>query len=135
MIKDYAIEQYLVQQGFTNLVYVDNTGDAFTKLLRGDIDLFPSDRISAEAALQSNGKTIWSVTPLMTIITDLVYFAFNKKIPDDVVADFQREIDKMKANGKLSALYQKYMNQQTDPAALQVYTEQYPPLTYRNSLR
>lgn len=133
VIKDYAIEQYLVQQGFTNFVYVSDNIEAFSKLLKGEIDLFPSDKITAEAALQSNGKTIWSVTPVMTILTDLVYFAFNTKIPDDVVADFQNEIDKMKGNGTLVSLYQKHMHLQNPPASLQVYTEQYPPLTYRDS--
>jgi len=133
VIKDDAMEQYLLQQGFTNLVYVNNTIEAFDKLLKGEIDLIPSDKVMAEAALLSLNKTIWSVTPLLTIHTDLVYFAFNKEIPDDVVADFQKEIDKLKDNGTLNKLYQKYMHQQNAPAALQIYTEQYPPLTYRNS--
>ncbi|MEI7485536.1 MAG: transporter substrate-binding domain-containing protein [Ignavibacteriota bacterium] len=133
VIKDYAIEQYLVQQGFTNLVYVNNNVEAFDKLLKGEIDLFPSDKISAEAALKSINKSFWSVTPLQTILTDLVYFAFNKQIPDDVVADFQKEINRLKGNGTLLKLYQKYMRLQNPPAELQIYTEQYPPITYRNS--
>ena len=133
VIKDYSIEQYLLEQGFTNLVYVTNNVDAFTKLLNGQIDLFPSDKITAEAALQSINKSIWSVTPSLTILTDLVYFAFNKQVPDDVVADFQSEINKLKDNGKLQKLYQKHMQRQNPPATIQIYTEQYPPLSYRNS--
>ncbi|MFH0735380.1 MAG: transporter substrate-binding domain-containing protein [bacterium] len=133
VIKDYAIEQYLLEQEFTNLVYVENNIEAFTKLLNGQIDLFPSDKITAEAALQSLNKSIWSVTPSLTILTDLVYFAFNKQVPDDVVADFQAEIDMLKDNGKLLKLYHKHMQQQNPPATIQIYTEQYPPLTYRNS--
>jgi polar amino acid transport system substrate-binding protein len=50
-----------------------------------------------------------------------------------VVADFQKEIDKLKGNGKLLNIYQKYMQQQNPPGTLQVYTEQYPPLSFRNS--
>lgn len=133
VIKDYAIEQYLVQNGFTNLVYVNNNIEGFDKLLKGEIDIVPSDKITAEAALISLNKTIWDVTPLLTILTDFVYFAFNKEIPDDVLADFQNEIDKLKNNGTLLGIYQKYMYQQNPPGTLQIYTEQYPPLTYRNS--
>ncbi len=133
VIRNFAIEQYLVQQGFTNLVYVNSNAEAFEKLLSGAIDLYPSDKSSAEAALQSINKTIWAVTPVMTILTDLAYFAFNKQIPDDVVADFQNEIDRLRGNGTLQRLYQKYLHQQNPPAALQIYTEQYPPLTFRNS--
>lgn len=133
VIKDYAIEQDLVNEGFTNLVYVDDNLEAFEKLLLGEIDLFPSDKITAEAALKALNKSIYEVTGELTIKTDLVYFAFNKNIPDDVVADFQREIDVMKTNGLLNALYQKFMQSSGSPEILQVYTEQYPPLTFRNS--
>ena len=92
VLKDYAIEQYLIQEGFTNLVYCTDNIQAFDQLLKGEIDLFPSDKITAEAALNSLKKSFYSVTPRLSIRTDLVYFAFNKNIPDDVVADFQREI-------------------------------------------
>jgi len=132
VLKDYASEQYLVREGFTNLVYVDNNVEAFDKLLKGGIDLFPSDKITARAALQTLDKTIWSVTPLMTFMTDLVYFAFNQQVPDEVVADFQTEIDRLKDKGILLQLYQEYMHQQNPPSTLQIYTEQYPPLTFRN---
>jgi ABC-type amino acid transport substrate-binding protein len=133
VLKDYSIEQYLVSKGFTNLVYCTDNKDAFNKLLKGEIDLFPSDKITAEAALNSLGKSIYDVMGELTIRTDLIYFAFNKNIPDAVVADFQNAIDEMKTNGVLKSLYQKYMQSTDAPDILQVYTEQYPPITYRNS--
>lgn len=133
VLEDYSIEQYLVSEGFTNLVYCDNNIDAFDKLLKGEIDLFPSDKITAEAALKSLGKSIYDVTSELTIRTDLVYFAFNKSIPDEVVADFQNEIDVLKKNGVLKNLYQQFMQSPDPPDILQVYTEQYPPLTFRNN--
>ncbi len=133
VMKDYSIEQYLVQQGFTNLVYCTDNIDAFTKLLKGDIDLFPSDKITAEAAFNTMGKSIYKINPLMTIRTDLVYFAFNRNIPDDVVADFQNAIDRLKTDGTLKTLSEKYLNTSDFPKTLQIYTEQYPPLTFRNN--
>ncbi len=133
VLQDYAITQYLIAQGFTNLVYCDNNVDAFDKLFKGDIDLFPSDRITAEAALEALNQSIFSVTSRLTVRTDLVYFAFNKKVPDDVVADFQKQIDAMKANGKLATLTHQWMNTNDVPGTLQIYTEQYPPITFRNS--
>ncbi len=133
VIKDYSIEQYLVGEGFTNLVYCENNIDAFNKLLKGEIDLYPSDKITAEAALNALNQSIYDVTDKLTIRTDLVYFAFNKNTPDAVVADFQHEIDALKLNGTLKALYQKFMQSPDAPEILQIYTEQYPPLSYRNS--
>jgi ABC-type amino acid transport substrate-binding protein len=134
VINDYAIEQYLVQKGFTNLVSCTDNVDAFDKLLKGEIDLLPSDKITAEAALKTLNKSIYTVTAISTIKTDLVYFAFNKQVPDDVVADFQTEIDRLKTNGTLRTLSQKYLNTSDVPAVLQIYTEQYPPISFRNNL-
>ncbi len=133
VIQDYSIEQYLAQEGFTNLVYCANNVEAFTKLLNGEIDLFPSDKITAEAALKSINKSIYNVAEELIIKTDFVYIAFNKSIPDNVVADFQYEIDRLKEVGTLKTLYQKYMNSSDFPGTLQIYTEQYSPLTFRNS--
>ena len=133
VIKDYAIEQYLLHQGFTNLVYFNNNVEGFDQLIKGGIDLYPSDKITAEAALEALNKSIYTVASKLTIQTDLVYFAFNKNIPDDVVADFQREIDQLKANNEIKSLYQKYLNSSDFPGTMQIYTEQYPPLTFRNS--
>jgi ABC-type amino acid transport substrate-binding protein len=133
VLEDYAIEQYLVAQGFTNLVYCNDNIDAFQKLLTGDIDLFPSDRFTAEAALQTLNESIYDVTNELTIKTDLVYFAFNKQVPDDVVADFQEQIDRLKSDGTLLKLYRKFMNSSDVPGTLQIFTEQYPPLSFRNN--
>lgn len=133
VVRDYAITQFLISQGFTNLVYCDDNINAFDLLLKGEIDLFPSDRITAEAALDILKKSYYSITPRLTIRTDLVYFAFNKKVPDDVVADFQREIDRIKTSGYLLTLYRKFMNSSDVPGVIQIYTEQYPPLTFLNS--
>ncbi|PKP49401.1 MAG: hypothetical protein CVT92_15270 [Bacteroidetes bacterium HGW-Bacteroidetes-1] len=133
VLRDYSIEQFLIGQGFTNLVYCDNNIDAFDKLLEGEIDLFPSDKITAEAALQALNRSIYEVTGKLSIRTDLVYFAFNKNIPDEVVEDFQQEMDALKANGTLKSLYQKFMQSPDYPEILQIYTEQYPPLTFRDN--
>ncbi|PKP23449.1 MAG: hypothetical protein CVU06_08210 [Bacteroidetes bacterium HGW-Bacteroidetes-22] len=133
ILKDYAIEQYLIGKGFTNLVQCTDNIDAFDKLLKGEIDLFPADKPTAEAALESLNKSIYNVTSELIIKTDLMYFAFNKNIPDHIVEEFQQQIDKMKSNGILRSLTQKYLNSSDFPGVLQVYTEQYPPLTFRNT--
>ncbi len=133
VIQDFSIEEFLINEGFTNLVYCDDEADAFQKLLDGSIRLFPSNDMAAKAALQSINRSIYDVKPLLSLQTSLVYFAFNKAIPDVVTQDFQRELDKLKTNGTLEMLYQKYMQKSGAPGLIQFYTEQYPPLTYRNS--
>lgn len=132
VVKDYSIEQYLKQVGFTNFIYCTDNVNAFDKLTKGEIDLYPCDKITAQAALKSLNKSIYSVTAKYTIRTDLLYYAFNKQVPDEVVADFQQTIDILKREGKLRTLTQEYLNSLDSPGILQVYTEQYPPLTFRN---
>ncbi len=132
VLQDYAIEQYLVQQGFTNLVYCNDHIDAFNRLLNGEIDLYPSDRIVTEASMNSMGHSYYSVKSILPIRTEMVYFAFNKNVPDEVVADFQNEIDMLKQNGFLKSLYQKYMHRSDHPGTMQIYTENYPPLSFMN---
>lgn len=133
VLHDYSIEQYLIREGFTNLVYCTDNVDGFSKLLKGEIDLFPSEKITAEAVMTGMGKTIYNIAEKLTIKTDLSYFAFNKNVPDEVVADFQKQIDRLKENGTLKLLSQKYLHTSDFPGTLQLYTEQYPPLTFRNN--
>jgi len=133
VIPDYSITQYLEESGFQNLVYCTDQADAMNQLLQGEVDLCPCGEFAAQSALESLGKTIYSVIPEITIRIEMVYFAFNKQVPDQVVADFQREIDRTKTNGFLQQLTEKYLNSPDFPGTLQIYTEQYPPLTFRNN--
>ncbi len=133
VIRDYAVTQYLERQGFTNLVYVSDNVTALSRLLDGTIDLFPSDRMSVEATLNDMGTSYYAVNPRLRILTDMVYFAFNKNMPDKVVADFQTEIDRIRNNGLMTSLYAEFMQSNDIPESLLIYTEDYPPLTFLNA--
>lgn len=133
LMPDYAINELLVNEGFTNLVYCENTADAFAKLLNGTISLIPSSDIVAEAALRGLNKSFYDVRPSLLLQTSFVYLAFNKSISQEVVGAFQSELDQMKENGKLELLYQQYMQTNGAPGTLQFFTEQYPPLSFMNS--
>ena len=133
VIANYAIEQYLKQEGFTNLVYCTDVNDAVNKLLNGQIDLYPSDKLTIESALETLGQSPYAVTSKMVIKTEMLYFAFNKNTPDDIVSEFQEAIDRTKRNGILAGLTKKYLHKTDYPDIVQVYTENYPPLTFRNN--
>lgn len=133
VIAEYAIEEYLKEEGFTNLVYVTDNQDGLTQLLEGKIDLFPADCYTTEAMLEQMSQSIYAVKPVLTIKTDLLYFAFNKQVSDELIADFQQAIDQTKQNGILGQLTRKYLNTSVYPDILQLYTEPYPPLTFRNT--
>lgn len=130
VLKDYTIEQYLVNQGFTNLVYCNDHLDAIKKLISGVIDLYPSDRYTTEAAMKSLGQSEYNLKEVLPVKTELIYFAFNKEVPDQVVADFQEEIDRLKSSGYLKQLSEEYLSTSDCPGILQIYTEEYPPVTF-----
>ncbi len=130
VLKDYTIEQYLVNQGFTNLVYCSDHQDAIQKLLNGSIDLYPSDRYTTEATMEVLGQSWYLLKEVLPIKTELIYYAFNKAIPDQTVSRFQEQIDKMKQNGSFKPFYEKFMRTSGFPGILQIYTEEYPPITF-----
>ncbi len=132
VIEDYAIEEYLVQEGFTNLVYCTDVNDAVNKLLTGEVDLYPSDPYTTASALEALGKNPYALSDVLTIKTEFLYFAFNMNTSDDVVAGFQEAINTTKKNGKLKELTQAYLNTSSYPDIMQFYTEPYPPLTFRD---
>jgi ABC-type amino acid transport substrate-binding protein len=133
VLKDYTLEQFLVSQGFTNLVYCEDHTDAILKLLQGTIDLYPCDRFTMEAGLVTQGKSFYTVEEVLPIKTEMIYFAFHLSTPDNVVDDFQEEINRLKDNGIVRQLYQKYLNSSDYPGTLMLYTEDYPPITFMNS--
>jgi ABC-type amino acid transport substrate-binding protein len=132
VLKDYTLEQFLVSQGFTNLVYCEDHADAIRKLLLGEIDLYPCERFTIEAGLQSLGKSTYLLEEVLPIKTEMIYFAFHLSTPDNVVADFQDEINRLKGNGFVSQLYRKYFSSADYPGTLILYTEDYPPITFLN---
>uniref|UniRef100_UPI0032162A5A substrate-binding periplasmic protein n=1 Tax=uncultured Draconibacterium sp. TaxID=1573823 RepID=UPI0032162A5A len=133
IIADYAMDDFLKEKGFTNLVYCNNISDAVTRLINGEIDLFPSNTYSINAALESIDQSEYAVTNLLTIKTELLYFAFNKNISLDIVEKFQKEVDNSKTNGVLQQLTQKHLQSSNHPGIIQLYTESYEPLTYLNN--
>jgi len=132
VVEGYSITAYLEDQGFQNLVYVDDHQQAFEHLLQGEIQLYPSDRLSAQSALEASGHMYYHVKNILPLRTELLYFAFNEMVPDHVVADFQHTIDQFKENGFLRQLSQQYLNTSDYPGTMQIYTESYPPLTFMN---
>ncbi len=132
VVEGYSITAYLEEQGFTNLVYVEDHQQAFEHLLQGEITLYPSDRLSAKSALEASGYMYYQVKNILPLRTELLYFAFNEMVPDHVVADFQHAIDRFKDNGFLRQLSQQYLNTSDHPGTMQIYTESYPPLTFMN---
>lgn len=130
VIADYAIEEYLVEQGFTNLQYCADINEAIEKLLSGEINLFPSNTYAINSALEKAGESVYAVASEFTIQTELLYFAFNKGVSDNMVYNFQDAINRCKLNGVLKNLSQKYLNKSEFPDFVQVYTEGYPPLTF-----
>lgn len=123
-------EQMLAKQGFTNLVSYKSWGDALKKLLDGEVDLMPYSNLGMPKLLKDAGKNISDLENLYTFSTDLLYIIFNRDTRDDIVRQWQMQLDAMKKDGTFNAIYNKWMPGETPPGILQLVTEEYPPITF-----
>ncbi len=132
VLEDNTMHQYLVQQGFSNLVFCEDQEDAVSKLLEGSIDLYPATEIPMKSTLVNLGSSFYHVEKELHLLSELIYFAFNPAVPDEVVADFQEKIDDLKRTGFITSLTETYFNHRNVPDVLMIYTEDYAPLSFRN---
>ncbi len=127
--EDYT-EQLLKREGFTNLESVATEEIAVRKLLGGEAQLFPCNNVTMPALLKRVGAATGDVESVLNLSTDLIYVAFSKGTPPELVARWQKALDEMKADGALRQIYAKWLPAETPPGIIQLMTEEYPPVTF-----
>lgn len=103
----YSYEQ-LSSLGFKNLDTAEDPKAALKMLLAGRAAMLALDKSQVYALLAMQGKSTGEVREIIELSTANSYFAFSKSCPDKLVSQWQNELDKMKANGKLSKLQKKW---------------------------
>jgi len=102
--RDDVREQFLKEKGFTNL---DTASDPLTlvkKLMAGRNDLLVSDILEGALTAKDAGFDPSELEPVFTIKKADLYCAFSKGTPDEVVAQWQKALDAMKADGTLKKI-------------------------------
>lgn len=107
--KDDAAELFLKEQGFTNTESVVDDLFNVKKLAAGRIDLWIVGHLQG----LYKAKTVVGDTSAFEKVFDVkdtqLYIAFSKDTPDDVIAKWQAELDKLKVDGTYDAILKKYM--------------------------
>lgn len=76
--------------------------------------------------MQNSGKN------LLTYFTSQGYIAFSKEVSDDIVDDWQSEIDEMKVDGTMQHIYENYLPGSMPPGKVIIFTEDNPPQNFKD---
>ncbi|MGE5173216.1 MAG: substrate-binding periplasmic protein [Betaproteobacteria bacterium] len=130
VVKEDYTEQLLSKEGFSNLESVATEEIAVRKLLGGQAQVFPCNNITMPALLKRVNAAMGDVESVLNLSTDLIYVAFSKGTPPELVAQWQKALDEMKAEGVFRLIYAKWLPAETPPGIIQIMTEEYPPVTF-----
>lgn len=107
--KDDAAELYLKEKGFTNIESVIDDLSNVKKLKAGRIDLWIVGHLQGLYKAKTVVGDASAFEKVFDVKDTQLYIAFSKGTPDDVIAKWQAELDKMKADGTYDAILKKYM--------------------------
>jgi polar amino acid transport system substrate-binding protein len=69
---------------------------------------------------------------LLTYFTSQGYIAFSKEVSNDIVDDWQSEIDEMKMDGTIQNIYEDYLPGSMSPGLVIIFTEDNPPQNFKD---
>ncbi|MGM0516828.1 MAG: substrate-binding periplasmic protein [Pseudomonadota bacterium] len=130
-VEDYYSEELLEGEGFTNLIRHDSELAAVKSLLDGSATLLVSGNTTLPRLLERAEADSDATRPVFTLSTDLTYLAFSPDVATARVARWQEALDAMKDDGRFQAIYRQWLPNSQPPGTVQLVTEDYPPLTYR----
>ncbi len=133
ILKDYAIASILKEKGFKNLHEFNTIHEIFTKLMSGEVDLFPSSNLVMNSELKKLGIAQNEFKKALFITSELEYIAFSKSTSDDLLHSWQKHLNDMKNDGTFDDIFKKWLPDETPPGVLQIFTEDYPPLTFEEN--
>jgi len=133
VLKDYAIAGILKEKGFTNLVEYNTIQEIFTQLLNGKVNLFPYSNLVLNSEIKKLGIDPSEFKKALFITSELEYIAFSQSTSDELIQTWQSHLDNMKNDGTFDKIFKKWLPDEIPPGILQIYTEDYPPLTFQEN--
>jgi len=133
--KGYAVVEMLRKAGFTNIQETGTSEEAINMVLAGNADLYAGPNLAYFSLMKQMGKQPGALTPAFVFETQMMYMAFSKGIPAETVAAWQKALDDSKRDESFQKIYRKWFPLENPPQILQMYTEDYPPLTFEQDGR
>ena len=106
--RDDAREQFLIQEGFTNLDIASNSVINVKKLMAGRIDAVMASDSGLKVSLKNAGYNFEMVEKILDIKTYELFIAFSKETPDSVVEKWNKALKEMYQDGTFEKLYKKW---------------------------
>lgn len=101
-------EQYLKQQGFTNLESVPDDQLNIHKLLRGRLQLWATGDAAIDSRLHTAGYSVADIKEAFVLQSIQLYIAFSPGTPDDIINLWQTALDEIKAEGLYHRILKEY---------------------------
>jgi len=108
-------EQYLKDQGFTNLESFSDPKDDVKKLVNKEVDLSVFTDMTIGNLVKDAGYVNSDIKPLYQLLETQFYIAISKGTKADIIAKWQNTFDELKEDGTLAAIYKKYVPDITAP--------------------
>lgn len=102
-------EQFLREKGFKNLDSTKNNVLNIKKMMRGRIDAITATNVTIKDMLKQAHYDYKDIKSIYTFMNVGVYYAFSKDVPFEVVDAWQKELDKLKSNGELQKIRDKWL--------------------------
>lgn len=108
VVKDDARHQFLLQNKFTDIVTCGTDAECLDDLLSGKVDLWLGSSPNAAAIAKIEGIDPSRFHEVYSVRSVDMYIAFSKDTPDSVIAEWQKALDAMKADGTYTTILEKY---------------------------
>ncbi|MFH1981462.1 MAG: transporter substrate-binding domain-containing protein [Pseudomonadota bacterium] len=138
-----ARDQELTGQVYTNLDRSDSPDACLKKLLGGRVDLWLFNSLSLPEITRRNGAALDDLELVIAYRQYDLYITLSRGTPDEVVEQWTRTLDAVKADGTFARLAVKWLPKDSTPRwvaapsllgyprpAMTLYTEDAPPGSY-----
>lgn len=130
IVKSYFTGEILRGLGFTNLVEFDDLDALVNALFAGNVEVVFDNMSLLTIIAKDQGRDVSSLDNLLTYSTTQGYLAFSRNVSDAVIEKWQNELDGLKDEGALQALYDTYLPGTPAPGRVTLFTESNPPQNF-----
>lgn len=114
-----ATEEHAVALGFKNLEYATKSVQNLMRLTNGKTDLWYESASTQLQAVKERGIDPDQIKEIFVAKKSMMYIAFNKETPDDIIAKWQKAYDELYASGEVETIFAKYEQQGLYPKVKQ----------------
>ncbi len=133
VVNGYSTTETLKTLDFKNLVYFNTMSSAISALYSGSISTLFDITQSIRAIAEANGMDINRLNEVYNYSSLQGYIAFSPGTSTQIVESWQEKLDQLKKQGYVQAVYDKYLPGTKAPGLVNIYTEENPPQSYRDT--